>query len=235
MKTKKILLFMTAILMTVSFSACGQNSSSSSSAAVNNSIAATGNQINLVQSKSIMEEYINRDQYAVKIDYEGMNLNYYYAKDNDREFLGSTVGNVQSGIFREGNITYSVDIVGSGKLRRIENDTTDINVALQTLDLIYNQTVINGQCKDQSADGDGNTVNTYEYNDEESGNIIIWKTYVQPDGMLLKAVRTNDNRIFSFSYPEFTDEVFTIPDDYIIVDDDGNPVNGTASWKDYQG
>lgn len=239
MKLKKITAAVISAFMLFSLSGCNEKSSSEDSESSENSdssavVTNNSSGMNLEESRAVMDEFINQEQYAIRFAYEGMNIDYYYAKDGENEFLGSTVGDIQSGVFRFGNITYYVDIVGSGELRRIENDETDIQLINQALNAVYHQTVVNGKCISQSVDEDGNTLNTYEYDDtEESGDIIEWQTVVNPEGKLLRATRVNDGRIFAFSYPEFTDKVFYIPPEYIIVDDDGNPVNGTAGWADY--
>jgi hypothetical protein len=247
MKLKKLTAVIISAFMFFSFSGCNGNESSENSEQIsvatdNDSLenseqtsVVTDNDsdMNLEKSRDVMDAFINQEQYAIMFEYEGMNLEYYYAKDGENEFLGSTVGNIQSGVFRFGNVTYYVDIVGSGELRRIENDETDINAAVTVLDTIYYQTVVNGKCISQSVEDD-EIYNTYEYDDtEKSGDIIEWQTVVGSDGKLIKATRVNDSRIFAFSYPEYTDKVFYIPEEYIIVDDDGNPVNGTAGWADY--
>ncbi len=213
MKYKFPAVIISAALLFVSMTGCGEKKT-----------------MNTETSRIVMDDFINQEQYAIKITYQDMNFNFYYSKDGDREFLGTTMANVQSGVIRLGNLTYYIDLVGSGKMRCIENDTTDMNYARELLNTIYKQTVVNGTLTNNVSYGEGEELinyDYYDYNDPESGEVIQWKIAVQYD-KLLQAERISDGRIFDFEYPVFSDVVFDIPDDYIIVDDDGNPVDSSA-------
>jgi len=215
MKYKFPAVIISAALLFASMTGCGEEKTT----------------MNTETSRIVMDNFINQEQYAIKITYQDMNFNFYYSKDGDREFLGTTMANIQSGVIRLGNLTYYVDLVGSGKMRCIENDTTEMNYAKELLNTIYKQTVVNGTLTNSTSYGEGEELinyDYYDYDDPESGDVIQWKIAVQYD-KLLQAERISDGRIFDFEYPVFNDVVFDIPEDYIIVDDDGNPVDGSSA------
>ncbi len=180
--------------------------------------------MNTETSRVVMDNFINQDEYIVTVIYEGMNYELTYAKSGDKEYLGTMVGDIFSKIIRQGDKTYYFDVVGSGKMRRIENDTTDINLALVMLNTIYNQTVVNGVLTKTIDIGEGNgrvVYDYYTYTDEETGDVIEWKTAIRDD-ILVQAERISDQRIFNFEYPILDHELFEFPSNYVLVDDDGN-------------
>lgn len=212
MKYKFPAVIISAVLMLTAVTGCGKTE-----------------KMNTETSRIVMDDFINQEQYAIKITYQDMNFNFYYAKDGDREFLGTTMANIQSGVIRLGKFTYYIDLVGSGKMRCIENDTTDMNYAKELLNTIYKQTVVGGTLTNNVSYGEGEQLinyDYYDYDDPESGDVIQWKIAVQYD-RLLQAERISDGRVFEFEYPTFDDVVFEIPDDYVVVDDDGNPVDSS--------
>ncbi len=180
--------------------------------------------MNTETSRIVMDNFINQDEYIITIIYEGMNYELTYAKSGDKEYLGTMVGNLLSKIIRQGDKTYYFDVVGSGKMRRIENDTTDINLALTMLNTIYNQTVVNGTLTKTIDIGQGMgrvVYDYYTYTDEETGDVIEWRTAIRDD-VLVQAERISDKKIFNFEYPLMDEELFEFPSDYVLVDDEGN-------------
>lgn len=170
-------------------------------------------------SRPVMDEFINSDQFAIRVIYDGMNLEFYYAKDGSNEFLGTTMANTQSAIMRNGDYTYYIDVVGSGEVRCVQGDTTDLNYAYDILNTIYNQTVVNGTLVTQRHLGEGDmylSVDNYTYHDEENNTDIGWQISVR-DNMIIQAHRLSDDRVFIFEYPDFTTDVFYIPEEYNIV------------------
>ncbi len=184
---------------------------------------------NTETSRVVMDNFINQEQYSILIEYEGMNYEIYYVKDGENEFLGTTVGNIQSRIIRLGTKTYNFDVVGSGKVRLVENDPTDINLAVQLLDLIYNQTVVDGKLVKSTGFLEGENHTTYDYYEyvDENGKTIEWRTAVSGE-RLIQATRISDSRVINFQYPAFTKDVFTLPEDYVFVDDNGNELQTGA-------
>lgn len=203
MKFKFLAVIVTVVLVMVTFSGCKKEEV-----------------MNTETSRVTMDEFINQEQYAIKIVYEGMNLEFYYAKDGEREFLGTTIADIQSCVIRKDNRTYYIDIVGSKQMRCIENDNTDMNYAKDILNTIYKQTVVNGKLTSSAViDGKVKSVHeSFDYDDTAvSGDIIQWQTVIE-DNKLIQAHRLSDNRVFNFEYPKFDETVFDIPEDYVIVE-----------------
>lgn len=177
-------------------------------------------EMNAETSRPVMDEYINRDSYAIKVIYDDKNLEFYYAKDGDIEALITTMGGAQSAVFRDDGYTYYVDVVGQKEVRCIEGDTTDLNYACEMLNMIYKESVVQGEFvmrRELGTKKNPITVDNYTYTDTENDDSIIeWQLTIK-DNMLIKALRINDNNSITFEYPEVDDSVFYIPEDYNIV------------------
>lgn len=175
--------------------------------------------MNTETSRPVMDEFINSDRVSIKVIYDGMNLEFYYVKDGSNEFLCTTMSNAQSVVMRSGGYTYYIDIVGSGEVRCVQSDETNLNYAYEMLDTIYRQTVVKGTLVKSMVLGTDEypiNVDNYTYYDEESGNNIDWQVTVA-NNMIKQAKRLADEQLFIFEYPEFTTDVFYIPEDYNIV------------------